>query len=218
MAEPSAVNYIKEQLHAGYSKDEIRKALIEAGWTEKDIDDAFYVIEGETPEIKPQKQPQPQKAKTENEGVHVKEAATERYISQQSPTSQMPQRQQPHNEEKKKTTTNPMFGTIFSIIGGIILFANLAMNFLGIGDMLILVYGELDFLSFITKDMIQIIVIVSGAVSIISGIVVKIKSDLDLYMGLAVAFLGLAALLTGNGYIIGGVFCIIGGSLLIARK
>jgi hypothetical protein len=57
MVDPSAVNYIKEQLHAGYTKDEIRKALLDSGWNEKDIEDAFYVIYGESKEINPQKEP-----------------------------------------------------------------------------------------------------------------------------------------------------------------
>lgn len=56
MANQDLINYIKEQINAGIRKDDIKKALLEVGWPEKDIEDAFEELNqkalGPTEEIK----------------------------------------------------------------------------------------------------------------------------------------------------------------------
>jgi len=68
MANAEAVNYIKRQLHTGYTQDEIRNAMLEAGWKEKDIEQAFFIIGGEAHPVKPQKAEKPQEAPKEKAG------------------------------------------------------------------------------------------------------------------------------------------------------
>jgi hypothetical protein len=56
MVNTDAVNYIKKQLHTGYTPEEIREAMLDAGWKKEDIEKAFYVIGGEAHPVKPQKE------------------------------------------------------------------------------------------------------------------------------------------------------------------
>jgi len=38
------LDYIKQQLEQGFSKEQIKNVLLNSGWEEKDIDEAFYSI------------------------------------------------------------------------------------------------------------------------------------------------------------------------------
>jgi hypothetical protein len=44
MAAPQLLAYIKEQIKQGASNEEIKQQLLEAGWRELDIDEAFTVL------------------------------------------------------------------------------------------------------------------------------------------------------------------------------
>jgi hypothetical protein len=50
MIYPQAIKYIKDQLSAGYSEEEIRDAMEKAGWRKKDIEDSFQGIKPERKE------------------------------------------------------------------------------------------------------------------------------------------------------------------------
>ena len=44
MITPDLLDYIKQQLEQGFSKEQIKNVLLNNGWQEKDIDEAFYSI------------------------------------------------------------------------------------------------------------------------------------------------------------------------------
>jgi hypothetical protein len=46
MADPRLSQYIREQMEAGFGKEQIHKALLDAGWRKSDIDAAFFGIGG----------------------------------------------------------------------------------------------------------------------------------------------------------------------------
>jgi hypothetical protein len=46
MVNPELLNYVRGQLGAGISRDQIKKALATGGWSDQDASDAFNVIDG----------------------------------------------------------------------------------------------------------------------------------------------------------------------------
>ena len=48
MANQQLIDYLKEQLKAGANKEDLKKALLDVGWSAVDIEDAFNAIELET--------------------------------------------------------------------------------------------------------------------------------------------------------------------------
>lgn len=65
MANPQLVDYIKSQLAVGVTKDDLRKAIADAGWTSADAQAAFDVVEGKAPTmpVVPIPRPQPPQPK-----------------------------------------------------------------------------------------------------------------------------------------------------------
>jgi len=62
MTTQELLDYIKQQLDQGVSREEIKNRLLSAGWQEKDIEEAFSVIFGipsETPQVSPPPPPPP---------------------------------------------------------------------------------------------------------------------------------------------------------------
>lgn len=258
MVDPSAVNYIKQQLHAGYTEEEVKEALLQAGWNEQDIKDAFFVIYGETKPIKPkafpedrgyiyggedeeeekqeiprigfygekpkeppeqiqEQKPQEQKPPEQKEPEKPEEKK-EQGVEQKKPQEQQKLQEQKPPEQQGQTTGGFRIGFALAMAGGAIILANFVMaNFLET-DLLVMIYGELVLLTFLTPDIIQMIVLAAGIGSLVMGILLFLKQSFDLYLGLVVSVLGLAVMLCGNGYIIGGIPCIIGGVLAIVRK
>ncbi|MFZ1075589.1 MAG: hypothetical protein WAN50_04420 [Minisyncoccia bacterium] len=53
------LDYVRQQLAAGMSKDELEKVLIATGWSVQDINDAFFAVGGARP-ASPSVQPLPQ--------------------------------------------------------------------------------------------------------------------------------------------------------------
>ena len=59
MANQQLVDYIKEQLKGGTSKENVKQVLLGVGWTNADIDEAFKIIEAESkPEVESIKVPE----------------------------------------------------------------------------------------------------------------------------------------------------------------
>jgi uncharacterized protein Smg (DUF494 family) len=48
-ADPSLVKYLKEQADAGFGKEEIYQALLNAGWQKEEINEAIYEVMGKSP-------------------------------------------------------------------------------------------------------------------------------------------------------------------------
>lgn len=48
-ANPDIVKYFKEQVSAGFGKEQIYQALLNAGWTKEQINEAIYEIMGKSP-------------------------------------------------------------------------------------------------------------------------------------------------------------------------
>ncbi len=65
MVSNEIVEYVKTQLNAGFSEDDIRAALRGQGWPEDDINEAFNVIRGFVP---PPKAPEEEKVKKATSG------------------------------------------------------------------------------------------------------------------------------------------------------
>lgn len=51
MANQQLVDYIKSQLAVGVTKDDLRRAIADAGWTSADAQGAFDVVEGKAPAL-----------------------------------------------------------------------------------------------------------------------------------------------------------------------
>jgi len=75
MADPRLVKYLKEQAAAGFGKEQIYQALLNAGWSKEEINEAIYEMMGKSPKKPPQtaQKPQPdQKAGPETPGIFWK--------------------------------------------------------------------------------------------------------------------------------------------------
>ena len=258
MIDPSVVNYIKKQLHDGYNEDEVRQALANEGWTRDEIEEAFYIIHGESNPIRPSKDQKP-RIFLHQEGPWVafkdedtpEEEPEEKEVPEEQPPDKPVSRENlddildyspsaPSKEEKEMIeqgrhpsdvepaaeeraekpapAKTPKLAMTFAIVGGLILIANMAMNVLGYGDLLGLVYKEVSLLSFVTPDIINLFAASAGFCSIMFGALLKARPGMDLYFGVAMCLMGLSAFLCGNGYMIGGPVMILGGCLAIIRK
>jgi hypothetical protein len=51
-ADPSLVQYIKRQVDGGFGKEQIYQALLAAGWTKEQVNEAIYEIMGKRPEAR----------------------------------------------------------------------------------------------------------------------------------------------------------------------
>jgi len=51
MADERLVNYIRDNLHRGYSPDSLRQTLLNQGWDTNQINEAFAVVQGSAPDI-----------------------------------------------------------------------------------------------------------------------------------------------------------------------
>src|SRR4030042_622198 len=52
-SDPSLVQYIRKQVNAGFSKEQVYQAVLAAGWAKEQINEAIYEIMGKRPEAKP---------------------------------------------------------------------------------------------------------------------------------------------------------------------
>jgi hypothetical protein len=48
-ANPDVVRYIRDQASAGFGKEEIYRALLDAGWTKEEVNEAIYEMMGKSP-------------------------------------------------------------------------------------------------------------------------------------------------------------------------
>ncbi len=253
MIDPSVVNYIKKQLHDGYGEDEVRQALTSERWSKDEIEEAFYVVHGDSNPIRPGKEQKP-KIFLHQEGPWVafkdedeQPVRRTKYVFK-SPGNEKDKKHDPlgydsvgiTDEEKeaigegkhpsdvatppeptvKETSIRPTpkLAMSLAIIGGFVLLANMAMNVLGYGDLLAIIYRQIDLLSFVTPYIINLFAASAGFCSIMFGSLLKARPGLDLYFGVALSLLGLSAFLCGNGYMIGGPVIVASGCLAIIRK
>ena len=71
-ADPRLVKYIKEQADAGFGKEEIYQAVLNAGWQKEEINEAIYEMMGKSPKKPsgPRGQTQPeQKAPSKSHSI-----------------------------------------------------------------------------------------------------------------------------------------------------
>ena len=54
MVNQQLLDYIKQQLQRGVSKEEIKNSLLANGWEEKDIEEAFYLVSSSSSQVQPQ--------------------------------------------------------------------------------------------------------------------------------------------------------------------
>lgn len=225
MVEADAVNYIKKQLQNGYSEEEVRSALLNSGWSEKDINDAFFVVHGESQPVHPQNQvqAQAQQQTEEDQGLQEQQPQMpEEPLPEEEQEKPLPQPGKPLGQENKRSFdifSRLRIGALVSVAGGVMIFVNYAMiNYLNMEDLMLMFYQEVQLISLFTPELAEMAVLAAGILPLLFGILILIKPKLDLYFGIGIAILGLVSVLIGNGYIIGGVLSIAGGSLSIIRK
>jgi hypothetical protein len=233
MVDASAVNYIKTQLNVGYSEEEIRKALREAGWNEKDIDNAFYVVNGKNQPVKPNAKASVDYNEDDSGGASEYESPWQAPGEKREQQDEAKQNEKPvekpvpvkKEKEQKvkepqqpKQPSGPRKGAYLSIIGGALILANFAMKLFNIGDILSLAKIEIVLLRSLTPELVQMITPAAAIGSIVFGVLLILKPRFDLYFGIGSALLGLGALLCGGGFVLGGILCIAGGALAIVRK
>ncbi len=192
----SIVQYIREQLSAGYTEQEIRDALLSQGWYSEEIERAFSTVRATAP-AKPAARPaeEPPAAKQEPE----KAAA-----------------QQPGR----------VIGTgfILSLAGGVLVILNSLLVFFGIGDLLdffvpgikLSVLGMLGIqLSSLDSLVVNIII---GGFLVAAAFIIHVIPDKKRLTGMFMLIFSVITVLIGNGFLIGGIIAIIGGVLAILKR
>lgn len=144
MVDPNLVKYVKEQLSAGFSADQIKEALRTEGWSEKEIADSFDVagyVEPEkkeaAQEAKPQEKKKEKPKKSPEEVVEVnpfkeiekpKEKAVEAVVKEE-PKVERPEKtkkEEPKAEkvQKPQGEKKPIIGFIMALVGSALIVVN----------------------------------------------------------------------------------------------
>lgn len=195
-AESKILNYVKEQLSAGYAEKDIRDALLKQGWKPDEIDGAFSAAR-EAPREKPKPGKVPAKAETGPAGPG------------------------PRGAEQGPSRIGMSF--ILSIAGGALIVLNSVLVFTGMGDMLSLFVSNLDLSPM--SMLIELSVFDTFLVNMIIGITI-LAASVAMYMiperasmtGLFILVLSLVTVLIGNGFIIGGIVAVAGGFLAVLGR
>ena len=206
MAETSKiVQYIREQISAGYPENMIRDALMKQGWSHDEVDEAMSLAGHHAP-----KPPAPEhvKAPPGHAGPH--------------PHEPHPGAHQPQKPDKHAGRIGP--GFLLSLAGGAMIILNSVLDFSGVGDMLSLVVpgvkvsflGMLDvtlsaFDSFFLNSII-------GGFLIAASLIIYMMPDKARLTGMFMVALSLITVLIGNGFLIGGIVAILGGILAVAGR
>ena len=211
MANPKIVDYIKQQLNAGYSQEAIKQALLQAGWFEEEIDEAFYEVQkqqGAQGSPAPASQPaqQPQTQQTGNRIITV--------------AGKTPQTQQTTEPE------NPFLSMQFllPVAGGALIILNAVLVMMSVGDIISLFVTNVD-ISILSSMGIGIsatdvpaLGMVLGAGMVVAAVLMVKKPQKTMVLSILVLALSVISILAGNGFIIGGAIGAIQGVVGIIRK
>ena len=192
----SIVQYIREQLSAGYTEQEIRDALLSQGWYSEEIEGAFSTVRAPAP-AKPAARPA--------EGPPAVKQEPEKAAAQQP---------------RREIGT----GFVLSLAGGVLVILNSLLVFSGIGDLLdLFVPGiELSVLGMLgvqlsSFDSLLVNIIIGGFLVAAAFIIYFIPDRVKL-TGIFMLILSAITVLIGNGFLIGGIIAIIGGILTILGR
>ncbi|MBL7160498.1 MAG: hypothetical protein ISS93_01460 [Candidatus Aenigmarchaeota archaeon] len=208
MANYVVLEYVEEQLEAGYSFDEIRSALLDEGWSDGEIDDAFS-------QAKPHKVSKLARIKPKSSRTIEAKKPQDIYHTEEKPDQVYP----PVEIKSGKSS-----GFIISLIGGLLLFvfgletmlklemfgpqlvqAGLAINLLGLLEPFLV--GSIGAVIFVL------------AVIIIIGSFISRKEGKERLGAIIVLLLSIIAIVGFNSFLVfvGAALGIIGG-ILAFRK
>jgi hypothetical protein len=192
----SIVNYIKEQLSAGYSEKEIRDALLSQGWYSEEIDKAFSAARAPAP-TKPAAMP-----------AEVPPAAG----------------QEPEKAAAQQPRGGIGARFILSLAGGALVILNSILSFFWTEDLLDLfvpgvelsVLGTLG-LQLSSFDSLVVNLMIGGFL-VAAAFIIHAVPDRARLTGIFMLILSVITVMIGNGFLIGGIIAIIGGALAILKS
>jgi hypothetical protein len=192
----SIVNYIKEQLSAGYSEKEIRDALLSQGWYSEEIDKAFSAARAPAP-TKPAAMP-----------AEVPPAAG----------------QEPEKAAAQQPRGGIGARFILSLAGGALVILNSILIFFWAEDLLDLfvpgvelsVLGTLG-LQLSSFDSLVVNLMIGGFL-VAAAFIIHAVPDRARLTGIFMLILSVITVMIGNGFLIGGIIAIIGGALAILKS
>ncbi len=191
----SIARYIREQLSAGYTEQEIRDALSSQGWYSEEIEKELSAVRASAP-AKPAARPA--------EGSPAAKQGPEKAATQQP----------------RRIGT----GFILSLAGGALVILNSLLVFLEIGDLLgLFVPGiglsVLGMLGIQVSSFYSLLAnIIIGGFLVAAAFIIHLIPDKARLTGIFMLIFSTITVLIGNGFLIGGIIAIIGGLLAILGR
>lgn len=193
-ADSRIIQYIRNQLAAGYNEQQIKDALTKQGWYPDEINEALSMAKASPP---------PQAAQPVGKEAKPSPA--------QAGVAQKPVRQ-----------IGTSF--VLTIAGGAIILLNSILVYLEIGDILTFLVSNVSISFMNMFDIILstfdsfLINIIIGGFLISAALIIYLLPDNAKITGMFVVALSVIAVLIGNGFLIGGVIAIIGGAFAIIKR
>jgi hypothetical protein len=188
--EPRIVQYVKEQLSAGYAEKDIRDALLDQGWQPDEIDEAFSAAGGPPKEkpAGPEERPAGRKA-----GKPVKEAAG-----------------------AGMGFVLSIAGGALIVLNSVLVFIGMGdMLGLFVSNLNLSLLAALIELSVFDRFLVNMIV---GSFLIAASIMVYMIPDRARLTGMFILALSVVSVLVGNGFLVGGIVAIMGGLLAVLGR
>lgn len=187
------VRYVREQISAGYSDDDIREALAGQGWGRDEIERTFGAARkslSKKPEGKSSGSPE---TGQDSSGL----------------SGRQPMRIEP--------------GFVLSLAAGVLVIVNALLVFAEAGDLLAVFIHEteLSFLGMFGLQVSPldslIVNAIIGGFLLAAGFIIHFMPERARLTGIFMLILSSLTLLTGNGFLVGGVVAVAGGILAIMR-
>jgi len=184
------INYVKNQLKAGYTPDQIKTALANSGYNQADINQAIA-------------------AAGAGKAKPVKGAPAAAKPTKGSPAGAKP-------AAGAGMAEKPMIGFIVSLIGGILILLAAILPALGI-TFFNEIFEFFPAIMVSDATMTMILGLVFAVVAIIGAVLVNMRPD-NKAPGLIVLVMSIIILLMGTGFFLGALLGIIGGAMAILGK
>ncbi len=183
--------YVKEQLSAGYSEQEIRDALSDQGWHPEEIDRAFSAARTPVPQ---------------------KQAPAKMTVA----AEQKPEKK-PRLPRTGTSTLLSLAGGVLIILNSVLVFSGIGdlLDFFVYGISLSVI-GMFN-ITFESIDFILVNIIIGGFL-VAASYVIHTMPDKTRLTGVFVVALSSIAVLIGNGFLIGGIIAVVGGAFAVLER
>ncbi|MBI4176491.1 MAG: hypothetical protein HY518_04750 [Candidatus Aenigmarchaeota archaeon] len=200
MVNSEVVRYVREQIKAGFSKEEIEYALLDSGYTTAEVSEVMGYAQGGPARPQP---PRPQPARVQR---------PQPFRPQGPPNAQpAPQPQGPQPGRKLK------FGFIISFIAGLFLLANMAIV-LATGNLDIMPRLGMLFDMGIENLILAMTNIILGAAMLLAALFIHKKPGKETVFGVMVIVLAVVSFASMGSFVIGTIIGLAGGVVTILKK